>query len=160
MAGTGAGRKYYISDGPVGDENLDRAAFEALTWVRIGRIGTATGGGASTNFPTYGLLDEDVANKQKGLTTPADMTIELRPKPDDLGQIQLADASQTRQSWGFKIEEDDAPDDNTTNSIQYNRGAVGVPTDGFGGSDDFRTKTYTVGLQQIPVDVPNEAIVP
>jgi hypothetical protein len=158
MAGTGAGRKYYISDEPVPDANLNLAGFEALTYVLIGKVGTGTGGGASTNFPTYGLLAEDVADKQKGLTTPADMTIELRPKTGDLGQAQLAAASITRQSWAFKIEEADAPDDDTTNSIQYNRGVVGVPTDGFGGADDFRTKTYTIGLQQIPVDAPPEAI--
>ena len=52
----------------------------------------------------------------------------------------------------------DAPDADTTNTIQYNRGVVGAAQDGFGGSDDFRTKTYTIGLQQLPVDVAQEAI--
>lgn len=158
MAGTGAGRKIYISDGPVADTDLDAAGFEALTWVQIGKVGNTQGGGATANFPTYGLLAEDVADKQKGLTTPADMKIELRPLATDLGQVALAAAALTRNSYAFKIEEDDSPNATTTNTIHYNRGVVGGPEEGFGGSDDFRTKTYTVGLQQLPVEVAPTAI--
>lgn len=157
MTGTGAGRKVYISDEPV-PENLNATAFAALIWVKIGKVGNVSGGGVSTNMPTYGILDEDIADKQKGLATPGDLTIELRPKTGDLGQAALVAAAATRQSWGIKIEEGDAPDEDTTNSIQYNRGVVALPAEGFGGSDDFRTKTYTVGLQMVPVDVPPTAI--
>lgn len=153
MSGTGSGRKIYISNAFVPNADLDQSGFEALTYVEIGRVGSFANVSMSTNYPTYGLLNSDVADKQKGLTTPGDTSCELRPLATDPGQVLLNAASLTRSSWAFKIEENDAPNSSSTNSIMYYRAVVGVPEQGLGGSDDFRTESFPIGIQQLPVKV-------
>jgi hypothetical protein len=158
MSGTGSGRKIYISNAYVPNADLSQSGFEALTYVEITRVGKFANIPMSTNYPTYGLLTADVADKQKGLTTPGDTSLELRPLPTDAGQVLLAAAALTRKSWAFKIEEDDAPDANTTNSIMYIRAVVGASEQGLGGSDDFRTESYPIGVQQLPVKVAGSGV--
>lgn len=153
MTGTGSGRKIYISNAYVPNADLDQSGFEALTYVEITKVGSFANISMSTNYPTYGLLNEDVADKQKGLTTPGDTSCEVRPDSTDAGQVLLAAAALTRKSWAFKIEEDDAPSASTTNSIMYVRAVVGAPEQGLGGSDDFRTESYPIGVQQLPIKV-------
>lgn len=158
---TSAGTRLFMTTSPVPDVDMDVEDFtdDALTWVEVANVGNVGEGGVSVNFPTYNILDKGFAAVAKGVDTPTIRTVELARLPGDPGQEQLRDASATRYSWAFRIERNDAPNDESTGTIEYIRGLVGGPGKPGGGSEDFVLETYQIAAKQREITVEPAPIV-
>lgn len=154
MAQTNKGRKVYICETPQ-PSDLNQAQYEALTWVQVGNVGSVGQTGPDTNIVSYDELSTEVTQKQKGITNAGDPEIECARNPTDPGQIILRTIGgpTDKRFYALKIEDNDAPDGNSTNTIYYNRGLVTGPKRPNGRNEDFILETYTFGLVQVEIVV-------
>lgn len=159
MANTQKDVEFYICTTPQ-PEDLDRAGFEALTYVRVGQVGAKGETGMQTNVVSYDTLDTKVTQKAKGISNAGDPTIEVARLYNDLGQIALRAAAKTNFNYAFRTVRNDAPDAETTNTVIYERGLVMGPTRPNGRNEDFDLEVFTLGLQQEEVVVDPEPIDP
>lgn len=123
------------------DVTLSAAA--ALTYVTIGNVGQLGEHGYDTNIISYSVLDRILVLKAKGETNGGDFTIECAVNDTDAGQIlaNTAGSPSSSSNYIFKISYSDG-------GVHYLRGPVGGPKYSGGGNEDFRTATYTVGVNQ------------
>ena len=151
---TNAGRKVYICATPQPD-TLTQAEFEALTYVLVGGVGSHGETGSNTNILSYDTWDDEVMRKAKGMTDAGSPEIEVARDPDDAGQIVLNTAAATNFNYAFKIEGNDAPNDDVDSSptIRFNRGLVSGPRQPNGRNEDFDLDIFTLGLQQKQITV-------
>lgn len=150
MADTNKGRKVYIC-ATVKPSDLTKEQFEALTWVQVGKVGNVGDFGRQTNIVSYTTLDTEYQQKSKGISNAGDPVIECARNYSDAGQILMrtAGAPTSRYSYALKIEENDKPTSDYTNTIHYVRGKVAGPVNLGGGNEDFVREQYTIGLEQV-----------
>lgn len=149
--------KLYICATPQ-DADLLQAGYEALTWVEIGNIVTMPDFGITDNIVTQDYINTDVSQKRKGFRNASDTEVVVGALQDDVGQIELRTAADTKYNYALKLEQSDAPDDDTTNTIRYSRGVIGGPNFAGGGGEDFDNETFQIGLNQKPIVVAPTAI--
>lgn len=157
MAGyavTNKGMKISICANPQNGVPLNQAAFAALTYVAIGKVGNRGDLGPDTNIVNYPTLDTSVQYKQKGITDAGDFEIEVAYAAQDPGQLLLRAAALTPWNYAFKIEFNDAPSGVSAGTVVYNAGIVTGPVRGGGGNEDFIVETFTVGFNQLEVVIP------
>lgn len=154
LVGTGyfnsnAGSKLYVCATPQAND-LNEAAYAALTWVLVGGVGNVGETGNSTNILSYDTWDDAVVQKAKGLTDAGSPEIEVARDPSDAGQDILRTAAQTNFYYAFKIEGTDVPNSNPASkpTIRYNRGLVAGPREPNGRNEDFDLEIFTLGLVQ------------
>lgn len=150
FANTNSGGKLYVCATPQNDD-LDLAAFAALTWVQVKGLGSHGETGTNTNMLSYDTWDTEFVQKAKGTSNAGDPEIELARIPADAGQILLRSMGDhfNKNNYAFKIEKNDAPPGSgSTPSIIYNRGLVAGPRTPHGRNEDFDLEMYTLGLQQ------------
>jgi len=160
MADTNKGRKVYIC-ATVKPSDLTQEQFEALTWVQVGKVGNVGDFGRQTNIVSYPTLDTEYQQKSKGISNAGDPPIECARAYNDAGQILMrtAGAPTARYSFALKIEENDKPTADYTNTIHYVRGKVAGPVNLGGGNEDFVREQYTVGLEQVLTVDPEAQVV-
>jgi hypothetical protein len=156
---THAGAKFYVCTTPQ-PEDLTASEFETLTYVEVKGVGSVGERGTATNIVSYDELATEVTQKGKGISNAGDPPIECRRIPSDPGQVAMRAAALTRYQYAFKLEYADAPDEDTTNTVCFNRGLVTGPTTPAGRNEDFILEVYTLALNQREVIVNPEAIVP
>lgn len=148
MANTHKGRRFFISTESVPDEDMNRTAFEALSYQEVEDVGKIGDLGFTENIVKYDLLKASVAKKQKGMGDAGDPTVEVARDDFDSGQIAMRIAAGTRYNWAFKVMNDDAPTEDYAGSIIYTRGLVAGVNNPGGGNEDFDLEIYTLGLNQ------------
>ncbi|WP_037076076.1 MULTISPECIES: hypothetical protein [Neorhizobium] len=137
------------------NDDLIASTFAALTWVQVGKVGNVGDFGANSTMNSYNTLDEAVTQKQKGTANAGDPVIEVASVFDDAGQVILRTFGDplNQNNMAIKIERNDKPDADHTNTIIYSRGVVSGPLYPGGGSDDFELERFTLGLNQLPIVV-------
>lgn len=152
---TNAGRKFYICATPQ-PNNLTLSQFEALTYVLVSGVGNFGETGSNTNILTYDTWDDEVMRKAKGMTDAGSPEVEVARDGDDAGQIVLAAAAETNFNYAFKVEGNDAPNDDPDSAptIRYNRGLVSGPRQPNGRNEDFDLEIFMLGLQQKQITTP------
>jgi len=156
MADTLKNRKFYIActaaDGPSPDPQdtdlADAAAYAALDWTQVKHVGSIGETGTKDNIVSYDEMDTDVVQKQKGISNAGDPPIEVARVGSDNGQKAMRAAGLTKNSYAFKVVDDDMPSGGTTPTIYYMRGLVGGPTRPNGRQENFNLEVYTLGLKQ------------
>jgi len=147
MANTNAGRKFYVC-ATAQPEDLTEAEFIALTWVEVKNVGSIGASGSDTNIVNYDELATKVTQKNKGITNAGDPEIECARNPTDPGQVLLRTQAKTKFYYAFKTEDADAPDEDTSNSLYFNRGLVTGPTRPNGRNEDFILEVFKLALVQ------------
>jgi hypothetical protein len=158
MADTNSSGKFYICTTPKPND-LTSVEFAALTWVEVKNVGSLPESGSNTNIASYDTIDTDVTQKQKGVTDAGTGTLECARIAADPGQVALRAAALTKFYYATKRELTDAPDEDTTNTVYYNRGLVTGPLHNGGRNEDFVLETFTLGYVQREVVVNPTAIV-
>lgn len=129
--------------------DLDRAGFEALTWVEIKALGSRGETGKNTNILTYDTWDTKVIQKAKGMTDAGSPEIEVARIPSDPGQVILRAAGVVGNNNNYAFKELRADGTTPTNgTVRYNRGLVAGPRSPGGRNEDFDLEIFTLGLQQ------------
>jgi hypothetical protein len=150
-AQTQSGAKLFICVTPQ-NEDLTATQFAALTYVQVNKVGSIGERGISTNVVSYDTLDTNVSSKGKGITNAGDPQVEMAELLSDPGQqaMRVAGAPDVPDAYAFKVEFTDG-------SMEYLRGLVTGPNKPGGRNEDFRLNTYTLALNQQPLDVPAPA---
>lgn len=156
---TNAGGKFFICSTPQ-PTNLTQSQFEALVWIEVRNVGSLPESGSNTNVVSYDTIDTDVTQKGHGITNAGDGTLELARLADDPGQVALRAAALTKFNYAFKRELTDAPDEETTNTVFYNRGIITGPLHNGGRNEDFILETFNLGFNQREIVVNPEPITP
>jgi len=157
FANANAGSKLYIC-ATNQESTLNRAGFEALSWVEIKGVGSHGEVGSSTNILTYDTWDTDVVQKAKGMTDAGSPEIELARIAADPGQIILRESSLTNLNYAFKMVRNDPTNATGTPTVIYNRGLITGPKRPMGRNEDFDLEIYTLGLNQREVLVDPTAV--
>ncbi len=146
-AKTNAGSKLSICVTPQ-NEDLTETEFKALAYIQVKKVGSIGERGISTNIVNYDTLDTLVSMKGKGITNAGDPQVEMAEDLTDPGQVAMraAGAPDVPDAYAFKIE-------HTDGSIEFLRGLVAGPNKPGGRNEDFRLNTYTIALNQQPIDV-------
>lgn len=149
---THLGAKISISTVSV-NKDIAKAALEALTFSEIAAVGNLGDYGVSPNNVNYNTLGRPVVTKSKGVQDGGDLQIEFAYLFDDVGQVQVRAAAETKFNWAFKIEYADAPGELWSNTVRYVVGIVSGPLNLGGGPDDFVRQQITCGVNAIPITV-------
>lgn len=149
------GRKLFVST-TAAPSDLDETGFEALTYTEVGNVGNIGQSGTEENIINYDTMDSVVTFKQKGIANAGDPTVEVAYDATDPGQMLLRAHAETRVSYAFKFELDDAPVGGTPTVI-YNRGLVAGPAWPNGGPEDFVVEVFTLAMNQKQIVVPAAA---
>jgi hypothetical protein len=138
--------------------DLVQSGYEALDWTEVKDVGNIGQTGMDTNVVSYNTLATEVSQKQKGISNAGDPEIEVARNPTDPGQIAMRAAAATKYNYALKIEDADAPDDLTSNTIYYNRGIISGPFRPNGRNEDFILETFRCGLNQKEIVVDPAAL--
>lgn len=152
MANTNAKSKLYIC-ATAQPTALNQAAYEGLTWVEIGGVGSVSEVGTRTNVLSYDTWADSVIDKGKGNSNAGDPEVEVARNSADAGQDALRTAALTNFTYAFKIERADKLTGGGTNTIIYNRGIVAGPARPQGRSEDFDLEVFTLGFKQLEIVV-------
>lgn len=152
MPNTNSAKSLWIATTPQ-ENDLNRAAFEALTWVQVKGVGNFGETGSSTNILTYDTWDTVVTQKAKGITDAGSPEVELARIPLDPGQILMRDAARQNFNYAFRITGNDPAIVGGQPTVIYNRGLVTGPKRPNGRNEDFDLEMFTLGLNQVEVVV-------
>ena len=153
MAKANANGAFYFCKTPQPND-LTKEQFEALEWIKIEEVGKLPESGSSTNIIKYDTIDTTVTQKAKGVTDAGGGTLEVAYNGTAPGQKALREVAGNNYNYATKREVNDAPDENHTNSVFYNRGLITGPVRSGGGVEDFITETYTIANNQLEIVVP------
>jgi hypothetical protein len=131
--------KFYVCAAPQIND-LTAAAFEALPWVQVKRVGDTGEWQTTYEISHYTLLDSPVVQKQKVFCDWGVPVVDLAYDVTDVGQITLRALADTAHYYAFKRELSDG-------TIQYGHGDVkGPERPDFG--DDFILERYRLRFVQ------------
>lgn len=142
--GTFAESKFYIGTTAAAP---NQAGFEADTYTEVTNLSNFGEMGGAANILTFPLVSEKYFKKSKGARNAGDPAVVVGRISNDPGQIAMRAAEETKYTYNFKLEVADAEDEEHTNTIFFFRAIVASATKQFGGNEDFRTETYTLGIQ-------------
>lgn len=147
------GSKVYICATAQAAAPANAAAYAALTWVPIGKVGNMGQIGTGQNVLSYPTWGDPVTGKEKGATDAGNPTLEVMRDTADAGQDALRAAALTNSKYAFKVERADKLTGGGTNSIFYNWGIVTGPTRPQGGNEDFDVEVFTLGFAALEIAV-------
>lgn len=140
--------KLYISTTAQNADLTDHAGngFPSLTYVEVKGVGSLGEIGASTNIVSYDTWGNPIVSKGKGLTDGGSPDVEMLRIAADPGQIAMRAASATKDNYAFKQTMQDG-------STRYFRALVTGPRAPGGRNEDFDLLVFTLGVNQLPIDV-------
>lgn len=142
----------------VQNSDLAEAAFEALTWVEIGKIVTLPQVGFEANIVSQNYVNTDFSTDAKGFKNGTATEVVVCRDPADAGQDILRTAADSRSKYAFKREYAD----NTatmTSTFKYFRALVNSDLDSGGGGEEFDNETFGIKITgQKPITVDPEAV--
>lgn len=148
-----------VSIGPVNSTADIESEYDALTFVEIQPVESIGEFGDSAAMINFTALSDGRVRKLKGVADAGDLNVVVADSPRDPGQVAANAAAKTAFSYALKIELNDAPDANDTNSIFYMRVKVMSSRLNVGAANAVVTRTYQMAIDSEVIEVPSEAVV-
>lgn len=159
---TATGARYAIGGTTSIPFNSDQAAldaFEAITdWVEIGEIEDGGELGDQSNDVTFQALSDGRVRHLKGARDAGTIALVCGADPSDPGQQALRAAERTKFNYPFRVIYEDAPDENSTDSVDYFIGMVMSARKAIGTGDNVLRRNFAVGINSPIITVDSEAI--
>ena len=149
MGNSMQGSKVYICATAQATPLANAAAYAALIWVEIKKVGNMGQVGTQVNMLNYPTWGDAVVQKSKGMSDAGNPTLEVMRDTADAGQDALRTAALTNLNYAIKIERNDKLTGGGTNSIIYNRGLIGGPLRPQGANEDFDLEVYVLAFQDL-----------
>lgn len=160
---TTGGSGLYIGGTTAIDFTTDQAAldaFEAISsWVKVGEIEDLGEIGDSSADVTFNALGDNRVRHLKGSRDAGTMTVVAGADPSDPGQLALRAAEKTKFNYNFKIVYEDAPDEDSTDSVDYFRALVMSARKNNGTSDNVARRTFALGINTPVITVDSETAI-
>lgn len=159
---TALGAKFYIGTTlPVDTSGTEQDAiddFEADVYTEVKEIESLGELGDEANDVTFAALADARMRHLKGVRDAGVMEIVAGRDPADGGQQAMKAAQKTKYQYNFKIEVEDAVDENHTNSVFYYRALVQSARDEIGEADNVIRTTFNVGINTQVYELPSAFI--
>lgn len=152
MLNTNSGRTFELCVTPQPDD-LDEAAFTALTYVPVAAVGSLGETGNNQNILSYDSWNTRVIQKQKGMINAGDPELECANNPADAGQIAMKAAAATKFIYAMRVVGDDKLTPGGTNSVRFHRGIIAGPRRPNGRNEDFDLIIFNLGMVQEEIEV-------
>jgi len=156
MAGTFAGAHIGIGTTMAA---ATQSEFESDTYTEILEVSNMGEFGGSANVLQFPIVSDEFVVKSKGTRDGGDPALVVGRLSNDPGQIAVRNAEKTKYYFNFKLELEDAVDEQHTNTVIYFRAIVAGSPIQFGGVEDFVTETYTLGIYPRPLII-ESALIP
>lgn len=160
---TATGARYFVGGTTSIDYTTDATAidaFEALAWVEIGEVEDGGEIGDESSDVTFQSLSDSRVRHLKGARDAGTLSLVVGDDPLDVGQIALRAAEQTKYLYNFKIEYEDAPNADYSNSVDYFRGLVMSARKSVGEGDNVMKRTFSIGINTAILTVEPADITP
>lgn len=148
---THQGRKFYVYETAQATD-MSQGDFESVpspSWVLINNIVTPPDIVIEQSFIDTDFIDETgIASTLKGAQTGSESDFEIGFDSADAGHVAIETMANTKFTYAFKSELNDIASGGSTNTIQYGRAMLGVPSFPSGGKDDFVSMVIKFKLQQ------------
>ena len=153
-----SGAKIYI--GPAATEDTDtEAEYAALTpYVLVGEVEDMGELGDESPLVNFASIGDGRIRKLKGARDAGTMTIVTGKDPLDAGQAAMKAAERTKFEFAFKIELEDAPTEDYTDTIFYFRGLVASQRDRLGTNDNVIRTVFALAVNSEILEIPAEEI--
>jgi len=152
-ATTARGSKLYIGEVVDIQDLPNQSEYEAMTWVLVGTVEDAGDQGDARADITFESLDTD---RTEHLTGPADagsQRVVSAYLPDDVGQIAMVAAQADSFNRGFKMELNNKPSVDYTNTIRYYSGRVMDARVGIGNARNVLRNNFQIGINSATIEV-------
>lgn len=153
---TASGTKFYI--GPTRSVLGNKAAMDALTWVEVGEVESLGEFGDEASIVTFASIGDGRVRKLKGARDAGTIELTVGRDPRNAGQQAMKAGQKTKFQYAFKIEAEDAPDENDTNSSYYFIGLINSDRENYGTNDNVVRITFSVGINSEILDTPSAAV--
>lgn len=141
---TAAGAELAIASAAGAPTTADAAGYGALAYVTIGEITNIGEFGKEFTLVTHQPLSTRGVKKGKGSFNNGTLTPTLALDPDDAGQTLLEQASESDDSWSFRVTLQDG-------TAYFMMGRVMSFKKSVGGVDDVVTATPTIEVDSDPI---------
>lgn len=159
---TTGGAGLYIAGTTAIDFTTDQSAldaFEALSgWIKVGELEDLGEIGDQSADVTFNALGANRVRHLKGSRDAGTMTVVAGDDPSDVGQQALRAAEKTKFNYNFKIVYEDAPDEESTDSVDYFRALVMSARKNNGTSDNVMRRTFALGINSPVITVDSAGI--
>jgi hypothetical protein len=152
-----AGTKLFISSTPIAS-SADLATYQAASYVEVKGIEDLGEFGDEAEVITFTTLEDSRVRKLKGTSNAGAIELVVGRDAADPGQIALRAATKTRDTYGFKIALDDAPDAGTPSTF-YFAALVMSGRVQLGTANDVVKQAFNLEIDSEPLEVaPAEAV--
>lgn len=162
MITTATGARYFIggtTNIPFTSDQAALDAFEAITdWVEIGEVEDGGEIGDQSADVTFQSLSDGRVRHLKGARDAGTIAMVCGADPADAGQQAMRAAEKTKFNYPFKVVYEDAPDENSTDSVDYFVGMVMSGRKAIGTGDNVLRRNFQIGINSPIITVDSEAI--
>ncbi len=128
-------------------------AAAADTYVQIGRIRNIGNFGDTFQEITVDEVNDGRTRKAKGTANAGTMELVCSRDATDVGQIAMLAAADSYDAFNFKIE---LANGDGTFDVFYISALVASKNIGLGGPNDTQTRTFSLSLNEAPIEVEPE----
>ncbi|MHA6692048.1 phage tail tube protein [Devosia sp. A449] len=146
-----AGTKLFISSMPIAS-SAALAVYEAAIYVEVKGIEDLGEFGDEAEVVTFTTLEDSRVRKLKGTSNAGAIELVVGRNAADPGQIALRAATKTRDTYGFKIELDDAPAAGEPSTF-YMAALVMSGRVSVGEANDVVRQTFNLEIDSEPLEV-------
>lgn len=130
------------------------AAFEALTWTKIGSVEDLGEFGDEASEITFSSLDDRRVQKFKGTFDAGTVTVQTGSDPTDAGQLAMIEAFATDFDYPFRVTLNDALTVGGTPTTLYFAGKVMSKRRNVGDVENVVRQSFPVGINTEIIEVP------
>jgi len=132
----------------------DATTFAADTYTAVANIEDLGEVGSEAEILVGKYVDQAYARKLKGSRDNGTMTVVVARDPADAGQTALRAAEKQELPFNFKVELNDKPATDGTNTVFYFKAIVASAKTSMGGADDVVKDTYQIAITGAIFEVP------
>lgn len=126
----------------------------------VGNISNFGTIGPLANIVTFPVLSDAYVQKGKGTRNAGDPVCVVGRLPNDPGQVAMREAEESNYYYNFRLELNDAPDENHSNTVIYFRALVAGAQIQIGANEEFVTDSYALGIYPQPLVVESAELSP
>lgn len=149
-----AGTKIWIGPATTASELSEFQAIDEQDWVELGEVENLGEFGDQSQEITFESIGDSRTRRSKGSRDAGVMQIVVGADPQDPGQLAFEEAERTEFEYAIRIEENDAPTPDYSNSVSYFRGLVMSRRKNIGTNNNIVRRTFNVAINTEVFELP------
>lgn len=153
-----AGTRVWIGPATIFNSLAEFQSIDEQDWIELGEVENLGEFGDQSQEITFEAIGDNRVRRSKGSRDAGVMQIVVGADPLDAGQLAFEDAEGSPFEYAIRVEENDAPTDDYTNTISYLRGLVMSRRKNVGTNNNIVRRTFNVAINSEVFEVPASLI--